>query len=384
VAYALVVAILTGGYLAVVVGMGAVVDRWAPSLGGGLDLPLPIVATALIAFAFQPVRRRALGLANRWVYGKRRTPYEALAGVGGDSLEELLPQIARLATESTAARQALIWLFTGTELQPAAVFPDDSSLPPPVPLDGGDIPATLDDGQIFPLSHQDDLLGALTVRMGAGEELTADDSRLLADLAAHAAVTLKGVLDAVPLPTGIVTFLMTDIEGSTRLWEEDPEAMAEALREHDRLVRQTVTDHGGLLVKWRGEGDSTFSVFTNAVKGIGAAAALQEAFGRHEWPTPRPLSVRAALHTGQAELRERDYFGQAVNRCARLRSLARGGQTLVSTATRELVREDLPKTLTLIDLGERQLRDMSEPEHVYQVGPAVPQSLHLQEPVASS
>jgi class 3 adenylate cyclase len=383
VAYALVVAILTGGYLGVVVGVGAVVDTWAPSVGGGLDLPLPILATALIAIAFQPVRRRALGLANRWVYGKRRTPYEALAGVGGDSLEELLPQIARLATESTAARQALIWLFTGTELRPAVVFPDDSSLPSPVPLDGGDVPATLDDGQTFPLTHQDDLLGAMTVRMGAGEELTADDSRLLADLAAHAAVTLRGVLDAVPLPTGIVTFLMTDIEGSTRLWEEDPEAMAEALREHDRLVRQTVTDQGGLLVKWRGEGDSTFSVFTNAAEAIGAAAALQDAFGGHEWPTPRPLSVRAALHTGQAELRERDYFGQAVNRCARLRSLARGGQTLVSAATRELAREGLPETMTLIDLGERQLKDMSEPEHVYQVGPAMPQSLPPQEPVAS-
>ena len=104
-----------------------------------------------------------------------------------------------------------------------------------------------------------------------------------------------------------------------------------------------------MLVKWRGEGDSTFSVFTNAAEAIGAAATLQDAFGRHEWPTPRPLSVRAALHTGQAELRERDYFGQAVNRCARLRLLARGGQTLVSAATRELAREGLPETVTLID-----------------------------------
>jgi len=175
----------------------------------------------------------------------------------------------------------------------------------------------------------------------------------------------------VLLPEGIVTFLMTDIEGSTRLWEEDPEAMGAAVRDHDLLVRRVVAEGGGVLIKWRGEGDSTFSVFTDAVGAVVTAVALQGALGSHSWPTPRPIRVRSALHTGEAELRERDYFGKTVNRCARLRALAEGGQTLVSAATRELVREELPGTLTIRDLGERTLKDMTEPERVYEVGVGV-------------
>ncbi|MEX0826145.1 MAG: adenylate/guanylate cyclase domain-containing protein [Acidimicrobiia bacterium] len=366
VAYAILVATLTAAYVAAVVGIGALVDLWGPS-PEQLDFNLPVVATALVALAFHPLRERARGLANRLVYGKRRTPYEALAGVGGGSLEEVLPQIARLATEATAARRAMVWLSNGVELRPAAAFPDEGLLPAAVPLEAGEPPARLGGGHGFALTHQDDLLGAISVYVAPGEELAADDSRLLSDLASHAAVTLRGLLDAAPLPTGIVTFLMTDIEGSTRLWEEDPDAMGLALRDHDLLVRQTVTGGGGMLIKWRGEGDSTFSVFTDAAGAIVTALALQEALRTHQWPTPRPVSIRAALHTGEAELRERDYFGQTVNRCARLRAIAVGGQTLVSAATRELSRESLPNTVTLRDLGERPLKDMSEPERVYEV-----------------
>jgi class 3 adenylate cyclase len=364
VAYGLVVAILTVAYFAVVSGVGAVVSAVSPS---DVDLPVPVLATALVAIVFLPVRQRALRIADRIVFGRRRTPYEALAGVGGARLEDLLPQIAQLATEATAARFAIVWLADGVELRPAAVFPESESLPDPLALDEGRLPAEPSLGPAFPLIHQETLLGAITIPTGPGQDLSADDSRLLTDLAAHAAPTLHGVLETAPLPTGIVTFLMTDIEGSTRLWEDDPEAMAGALRTHDAMVRHLVSDGGGMLVKWRGEGDSTFSVFTNAAQAVLTAVNLQEAIRERDWETPRPISIRAALHTGEAELRERDYFGQAVNRCARLRSVANGGQTVVSAATRELAWESLPKGVILTHLGEYQLRDVSEPEQVYEV-----------------
>jgi class 3 adenylate cyclase/MFS family permease len=364
VAYGLVVATLTIAYVAVVAGVGAFVSIFSPS---DVEVPMPVIATALVAIAFHPVRQRAIGVADRMVFGRRRTPYEALAGVGGAHLDDLLPQIARLATESTAARGAIVWLSDGVELQPAAVFPESGTPPEPVPLDDGQLPTMPDVGETLALTHQDSLLGAISIVTGAGEDLSPDDRRLLTDLVAHAALTLHGVLESAPLPEGIVTFLMTDIEGSTRLWEDDAETMAVALRAHDAMARRIVGDGGGVLVKWRGEGDSTFSVFTNAGQAVETAITLQEEIRAQDWGTARPISIRAALHTGVAELRERDYFGQTVNRCARIRSLAKGGQTLVSAATRELAREGLSKELRFTDLGEYQLKDLSDPEQVYEV-----------------
>lgn len=344
VVFAIGAAFITVAYVGIVVGVGALVGSWA-----GSSVALPIVATAFVGVAFQPVRQRAHGLANRFVYGKRRTPYEALTGVAaGDSLDELLPRIARIATESTAARRSIVWLSTGLAVRPAASWPEDDSTPDPVPLRDGEFPALPDADHTYSLIHQRDFLGAIAVRMGPGENLPPADNRLLSDLAAHAAVAVHAVLEAVPLPTGIVTFLMTDVDGSTRLWEEDPVSTAAAMREHDALVRQIVRDKGGILIKWRGEGDSTFSVFTSAGDAVATAGAIQDAIERRDWATPRPLSVRAALHTGEAELRERDYFGQTVNRCARLRAIARGGQTLVSAATRELARDRLAESLWLV------------------------------------
>ena len=140
VAYGLVVATLTIAYVAMVTGVGAVVSEFSPS---NVDLPVPVLATALVAIAFLPVRQRAIRLADRMVFGRRRTPYEALAGVGGAQLDDLLPQIAQLATESTAARAAIVWLSDGTELQPAAIFPQNSSSPEPIALDDGRLPATM-------------------------------------------------------------------------------------------------------------------------------------------------------------------------------------------------------------------------------------------------
>src|SRR5438105_6044572 len=136
------------------------------------------------------------------------------------------------------------------------------------------------------------------------------------------------------LPTGTVTFLFTDVEGSTRLWDEHPEAMRQALVQHDAIVEFLTEQHRGRVVRPRGEGDSRFCVFARATDALAAAAAMQVALHEEPWPTPVPVRVRMAVHTGEADLREGDYYGSAVNRCARLRALAHGGQTLLSRGTR--------------------------------------------------
>src|SRR5437868_715032 len=130
---------------------------------------------------------------------------------------------------------------------------------------------------------------------------------------------------ATLLPTGTVTFLFTDIEGSTKLWEQHPEAMRAALLRHDALLTQGIRQHGGVVVKSRGEGDSLFAVFTGARDAMLAACALQQALVAEPWPEAARLRVRMALHTGEADARDGDYYGLPVNHCARLRSAAHGG-----------------------------------------------------------
>ena len=168
------------------------------------------------------------------------------------------------------------------------------------------------------------------------------------------------------LPTGTVTFFLTDIEGSTRHWEEHPQVMQAALERHDAIAIGVIREHGGALVKNRGEGDSLFAVFERATDAVAAAAALQHAMHAEEWPTLTPLRVRVALHTGETDLRDGDYFGPAVNRCARLRSAARGGQVLLSGAT-QTVCAVLPPGAALRDLGLHSLRDLSQPERIYEL-----------------
>ncbi len=177
-------------------------------------------------------------------------------------------------------------------------------------------------------------------------------------------------------PTGTITFLFTDVERSARLWERSPEAMRAALTRHDTLASGLVDSHDGLLIKSRGEGDSLFAVFASAPDAVRAACTLQQALAIEEWPADTPLRVRMALHTGEADLRERDYYGVAVNRCARLRALAEGGQILLSSLTRSLVHDLLPEGAALVALGMKVLRDLAEPEFVYQLThPALPAPL---------
>ena len=167
--------------------------------------------------------------------------------------------------------------------------------------------------------------------------------------------------------TRAVTFLLTDIEGSTAAWEADAEAMAAGLARHDELVEQVVTSRGGRLIKTRGEGDATFSVFDRPSAAAAAAIELQDAITHEQWALREPLRIRVALHTGEVELRDGDYFGRAVNRAARLRSLAAGGQILCSGATAELVIDSLSDDVVLADLGVRQLRNLARPEHVFEL-----------------
>jgi predicted ATPase/class 3 adenylate cyclase/DNA-binding CsgD family transcriptional regulator len=167
------------------------------------------------------------------------------------------------------------------------------------------------------------------------------------------------------LPSGTLTFLFSDMEGSTALWERAPEAMASVMARHDAMLGGVIEAHAGIVVK--DTGDGMFAVFR--VPGDAAAAALgiQRAVAAEAWPTPQPIRVRIGVHTGEAEVRDGDYYGSAVNRCARLCALGHGQQTLVSEATAALVRDNLPPGATLIDLGEHRLRGLSRPERVFQL-----------------
>jgi predicted ATPase/class 3 adenylate cyclase len=177
----------------------------------------------------------------------------------------------------------------------------------------------------------------------------------------------------VDLPTGTVTFLFTDVEGSTRLWEAQPEQMRQALVVHDALIERLTAEHGGVVVRPRGEGDSRFAVFRRAADAIAAAAAIQRALYHEPWPTSAPVRVRLAAHTGEADLRAGDYYGTAVNRCAQLRAAAHGGQVVFSAVTAELVHDALPEGAGLRDLGVHRLKNLERPERVYQlIHPALP------------
>jgi predicted ATPase/class 3 adenylate cyclase len=167
------------------------------------------------------------------------------------------------------------------------------------------------------------------------------------------------------LLTGTLTFLFSDLESSTRLWEDHAEAMKEALAGHDRILRDAVAAHGGYVVK--GTGDGLHAVFETAHAAAVAAVGAQRSLAEQRWGATGPLRVRMGLHTGEAEARAGDYYGPVLNRAARLTAAAHGGQILVTQATEAVVRDRLGGDILLVDLGEHRLRDLSRPEHVFQV-----------------
>jgi predicted ATPase/class 3 adenylate cyclase len=172
--------------------------------------------------------------------------------------------------------------------------------------------------------------------------------------------------DATPsIPSGTVTLLFTDVEGSTRLWEAEPDAMARALRRHDEILRAAIGQAGGFVFKT--VGDAFCAAFETPQAALAAVLAAQRSLGAEPWPTGRPIRVRMSLHTGVCEERDNDYFGPVVNRAARLEAVAHGGQVLVSGPTAELLSEALPEGVALRDLGSRRLKDLGRPEQVFQL-----------------
>ncbi|MBV8530508.1 MAG: adenylate/guanylate cyclase domain-containing protein, partial [Candidatus Eremiobacteraeota bacterium] len=168
-----------------------------------------------------------------------------------------------------------------------------------------------------------------------------------------------------PIPTGTITLLFTDIEGSTQYWEQQRASMPEALRRHHELVRTAIEAHGGHVFKT--VSDRFCAAFSRAPDALAAAAEAQRALTSEDWSAVGGLAVRMALHSGATDERDADYFGPPVNRVARLLDVAHGGQVVASNATAQLLRGAMPKQTELRDLSEHRLKDLAEPEHVWQL-----------------
>jgi predicted ATPase/class 3 adenylate cyclase len=207
------------------------------------------------------------------------------------------------------------------------------------------------------------------------ERLLADDLAVLlsesfASAVASAQPPLAGQDEPAgeELPTGTVTFLLTDIEGSTRMWETAPESMELALAQHNRLLTEVIEGHGGAVISSRGEGDSFFAVFPGAVAAVEAAGACQLRLATEAWPVGAALRVRMGLHTGEARAPGKERVDHApINRCARVKAAAHGGQVLVTQTTRDLASGRLGGGFGLQRLGEFRLRDLAEPELIFQL-----------------
>jgi predicted ATPase/class 3 adenylate cyclase len=167
------------------------------------------------------------------------------------------------------------------------------------------------------------------------------------------------------LPTGTVTFLFSDIEGSSERWEQHHAAMQAAVARHEELMRQAIARHNGAVFKT--VGDAFCAAFATAPSAVSAALDAQRALSHADFSAVHGLRVRMGLHTGYAEERDSDYFGPAVNRVARLMSIGHGGQVLLSGAAYELVKSEAPHDMRFTELGLHRLKDLAQPERVWQV-----------------
>lgn len=166
-------------------------------------------------------------------------------------------------------------------------------------------------------------------------------------------------------PTGTITFLFTDIEGSTARWDRDRDAMRAALARHDALLREAIVARGGFVFKT--VGDAFCAAFETAPSAVNAALDAQRALQTEDFSAVGGVRVRMAIHSGTAQERDADYFGPAVNRVARLLALGYGGQVLVSRTAADLLQAELPTECSLRDLGDHQLKDLTRSERVYQL-----------------
>jgi predicted ATPase/class 3 adenylate cyclase len=167
------------------------------------------------------------------------------------------------------------------------------------------------------------------------------------------------------LPSGTVTFLFSDVEGSTRLLTRSPDGYPEVLATHQHLLRSAFAEHDGREVHT--EGDAFFVAFTRAGDAIAAAVGAQRSLASQRWPEGVEVRVRIGVHTGEAEVRDDDYVGLDVHRAARICAAGHGGQVLISASTRALVADELPGDVALRDLGEHRLKDLDRPEQLFQL-----------------
>jgi predicted ATPase/class 3 adenylate cyclase len=167
------------------------------------------------------------------------------------------------------------------------------------------------------------------------------------------------------LPSGTVTFLFTDLEGSTRLWEAYPEAMHDALARHDAILRGAIAARGGHLVKTTGDG--VHAAFATAMGAVNAALDAQRSLTAESWGATGPLKVRMGLHTGSAVIRDGDYYGPALNRAARVMAAAHGGQVVCSEVTADMLRDEAIVDVELVDTGVHRLRGLGRPERIVQL-----------------
>jgi class 3 adenylate cyclase len=172
-------------------------------------------------------------------------------------------------------------------------------------------------------------------------------------------------LNMATLPSGTVTFVFSDIEGSTGLLKRLGERYGELISDHRRIVRETFGRYDGVEIDT--QGDSFFFAFARARDAVSAAVDVQRAHAEHDWPGGEPVRVRMGLHTGEPAVGEEGYLGVDVVRAARLSATAKGGHVLLSEATRALLGSSLPDGVSVHAAGERQLKDIDEPERVYEL-----------------
>jgi class 3 adenylate cyclase len=167
------------------------------------------------------------------------------------------------------------------------------------------------------------------------------------------------------LPSGTVTFVFSDVEGSTGLLKRGGERYGEVIAEHRRIVREAFGAHGGVEIDT--QGDSFFYAFARARDAVAAAVDVQRAHADHAWPDGEPVRVRMGLHTGEPAVGAEGYLGVDVVRAARLAATGLGGSVLLSEPTRSLVGSSLPDGVSVHTLGERRLKDIDEPERIYEL-----------------
>jgi class 3 adenylate cyclase len=410
-AYGLLTAAFTVVYLAVVVGIGTLVGS-----GGRPSLFLSVAATAVIAVAFQPARERSRRLANRLVYGSRATPYEVLSafsrGVAGASTDDSLQRMARLVVEATGAREATVWLRLGDVLQPQASWPQRRPLPEPIALQGRGVQEALavtePGSRSFPVGHEEELLGALTVTISPAEPLTVAGEKLITDLATQTGLGLRfqrmkeralfaralasflppevaELVEASPSALSLreeleATIVFSDIRGFSSLAERlPPRQVAEVVGRHLSAMVEVVTSHGGVLDKFAG--DAVMAVFgaprpapDHAQRALACAAAMQR----------RQLALNdAAEHTGLPAFQigigintgtviagtlggpgRLDYtvLGDAVNIAQRLQSEAVSGEILAAAVTVRQAGADRAEPV-----GRKQLKGRQELVEVYRI-----------------